>query len=256
MNDRRKPNQTSRFLNGTEDDDPLKFSSKSFFESLGIVAPMEPADESSALSRQVGAIVLCGGLSRRMGRSKALLPFQGEALATRVSRLVRERVGGRVVVVAAQDQELPALAPGVEIARDQTPSRGPLEGFRTGLDAIGDDCEFVYLTATDSPFLASGWIDRLSTLIGSHAAAVPFVDSRHAPLAALYRPASVRPAIRRLLAENRLRMLLLLAQIPVRVVLAGELADVDPLAKTLRNLNTPEDYRSALADENETDLGD
>ena len=57
-------------------------------------------------------------------------------------------------------------------------SRGPLEGFATGLDAIGENCKFVYLTATDAPFLAEGWIKRLHGLIDSNAAAVPYVDGR------------------------------------------------------------------------------
>ena len=207
-------------------------------------------EESLALNPNVGAIVLCGGLSKRMGVSKALLPFGDEALATRVSRQVRERVGGKVVVVAARDQELPPLPFGVEIVRDRTVSRGPLEGFGTGLEVIGKSCEFVYLTATDAPFLAPGWINRLHALIGSNAAALPFVDGRYAPLAALYRPNSVRPAIQRLLDANQLRVLLLLADLPVRVVLADELADVDPDAKTLRNVNTPEEYQRAVEEAN------
>ena len=34
---------------------------------------------------------------------------------------------------------------------------------------------------------------------------------------------------------------------PTRVVSGEELSDVDPDFRTLRNLNTPEDYRAALA---------
>ena len=57
----------------------------------------------------VGAIVLCGGMSRRMGRPKAWLPFgPDEVMLQRVVRLVREVVGP-VVVVAAPEQELPML---------------------------------------------------------------------------------------------------------------------------------------------------
>lgn len=54
----------------------------------------------------LGAVVLCGGESRRMGRAKAWLPFGPERMLQRVVRLVREAVGP-VVVVAAPGQECP-----------------------------------------------------------------------------------------------------------------------------------------------------
>ena len=40
----------------------------------------------------VGGVVLCGGQSRRMGQSKAMLPFGGEAMLQRALRLLGEVV--------------------------------------------------------------------------------------------------------------------------------------------------------------------
>ena len=54
------------------------------------------------------AIVLCGGESKRMGQSKALLEFEGEALLTRICRNVAE-VADPVVVVSAKGQAVPVL---------------------------------------------------------------------------------------------------------------------------------------------------
>ena len=51
-----------------------------------------------------------------------------------------------------------------------------------------------------------------------------------------------------LLAENRLRPFFLFEKVPTRVALPEELADVDPGWQSLRNLNTPEEYRAALAE--------
>ena len=72
-----------------------------------------------------------------------------------------------------------------------------------------------------------------------------FVVAPHHPLAAVYR-VQVLEAVRRLLAENRLRPFFLFEAVPTRVVAAEELEDVDPTFQTLRNLNTPEDYTAAL----------
>ena len=61
-------------------------------------------------------IVLCGGKSTRMGTSKALLPFGPETMLQRVVRLLGEVVAP-IVVVAASDQTLPDLPPGVIVTR-------------------------------------------------------------------------------------------------------------------------------------------
>ncbi len=192
-----------------------------------------------------GAIIVCGGQSRRMGTSKAWLPFGPEVLLQRVVRLVGE-VAAPIVVVAAPDQELPVLPPSISIARDPISGRGPLQGLAAGLAATPDAVEFAYATATDVPFLAPAWIGRLRDLIGDHDLAIPLVDGYHHPLAALYRRATVLPAVDALLIADRLRPLFLMESVRTRVVLADELADVDPGLHTLWNLNTPEDYRAAL----------
>jgi molybdopterin-guanine dinucleotide biosynthesis protein A len=72
-------------------------------------------------SPRVGGIVLCGGQSSRMGRPKAWLPFGDELMLPRVVRLLSEVVS-EAVVVAAPEQDVPALPEGVAVVRD--PERG------------------------------------------------------------------------------------------------------------------------------------
>ena len=192
-----------------------------------------------------GAIVVCGGQSRRMGRPKATLPFGPEVLLQRVVRLIGQ-TASPIVVVAAPDQELPELPASVVIARDPVSGRGPLQGIAAGLAALPPSVDFAYATATDVPFLAPAWIERLSQLIGDHDLAIPRADGYHHPLAALYRRATVLPAVEALLRADRLRPFFLLEMVRSRAVEVAELIDIDPDLQTLRNLNTPEDYRRAL----------
>jgi len=194
-----------------------------------------------------GAIVLCGGLSRRMGNPKAWLPFGPERMLQRTVRLVGV-VASPIVVVSAPDQELPPLPGDVLVAVDGVPGRGPLQGIATGLDALSPDVEFAFATATDAPFLKPGWIERLVELIGENDLAIPFTDGLHHPLAALYRVSAVRPAIDALLRADQLRLHCLTESVRTRVVSSEELRDVDPLLETLRNLNDPESYARALND--------
>lgn len=195
----------------------------------------------------LGAIVLCGGQSRRMGRSKAWLPFGPETMLGRVVRLVGS-VAGEVVVVAAPGQDLPSLPADTIIVRDPAPDRGPLQGLAAGLAALGPTSTWAYATATDAAALEPAWILALQRLVGDHDLAIPSAGGYHHPLAALYRRSAALPAVEALLREDRLRPVFLMDAIRTRVVEAEELERVDPGLKTLRNLNTPADYRAALAD--------
>jgi molybdenum cofactor guanylyltransferase len=194
---------------------------------------------------QPAALILCGGASRRMGRPKAWLPFGSETLLGRAARLVAT-VAAPVLVVAAPDQDLPPLPPGVDVVRDPIAFRGPLQGLASGLAALPETSTLVYATSTDVPFFEPAWVNRLAELIGGDDLAIPFVDGFHHPLAALYRRATVLPAVRALLAADRLRPVFLTEAVRTRVVTRDELRTVDPELGTLRNLNSREDYLRAL----------
>ena len=194
-----------------------------------------------------GAVVLCGGRSRRMGEPKAWLPFGPERLLQRVVRLVSEVVGP-IVVVAAPGQDLPALPDGIRVVRDPVEGRGPLQGLAAGLAALPDEVELAYATATDAAFLRPEWIRSLVTMIGAFDLALPYAEGYHHPLAALYRRKPALPAIAELLAADRLRPLFLTESVRTRIVAEEELRAIDPDLATLRNLNTPDDYRRALRD--------
>ncbi|APW60761.1 molybdenum cofactor guanylyltransferase [Paludisphaera borealis] len=199
------------------------------------------------MATNVGAVVLCGGESRRMGRPKAGLPFGPETLLARVVRLV-STVARPVVVVAAADQEVRDLPDSVRVVRDSRSGRGPLQGLADGLSALPPGVEFAYVTAADAPFLEPAWVELLVDRIGGHDLALPNCDGRRHPLAALYRVAPALAAIRGLLDQDQLRVGRLAESLRTRTIDADELRGVDPELRTLRNLNTPDDYVRALED--------
>ena len=180
-----------------------------------------------------------------MGRPKETLPFGPELMLQRVVRLVAEAVRP-VVVVAADSQELPDLPPEICVVRDRRPDRGPLEGLAAGLRAIGDRAEAVFVTACDVPLLEPDFIRRVVELSSGYDAAVPHVGEFDEPLSAVYRT-SVLPHMETLLAADRLRPAFLFDRVRTRRIAAEELVDVDPDLQSLANLNTPDDYRAALA---------
>jgi len=190
-------------------------------------------------------IVLCGGKSTRMGSSKALLPFGSETMLQRVVRLLGEVVSP-IVVVAAADQDLPALPRDVIVTRDERDARGPLEGLRAGLKALPPHVDAVYVTSCDVPLLIPNFVRQMLELARGYDIAVTEIDGFTHPLSAVYRRATL-PFVEDLLAKDRLRPAFLFELVKTRRVQPEEMT-ADPDLRTLRNLNTREDYERALAD--------
>jgi len=179
-----------------------------------------------------------------MGRPKALLPFGGELMVQRVVRLLGEVVAP-VVVVAARGQHLPELPAATILARDRRPQRGPLEGIAVGLRALAGEVEAAFVAACDLPLLKPEFIRRVIALVGDCQAAVPHREGHDEPLSAVYRT-GVLDVVETLLAEDHLRPAFLFQRVPTRRIEAAEFAAIDPELESVRNLNTPEDYRAAL----------
>jgi molybdopterin-guanine dinucleotide biosynthesis protein A len=194
----------------------------------------------------VGGIVLAGGQSTRMGTAKALLPFGPETMLQRVVRLLGTTVSP-IVTVAAREQELPPLPADIIVARDERDARGPLEGLRAGLKALPDSVDAAYVTSCDVPLLLPAFVEHMLSLLGEHDIAVMEIDGFTHPLSAVYRR-TVLPHVESLLARDRLRPIFLFDAVRTRRVSPDEMRVADPDLRTLRNLNTREDYEAALAE--------
>jgi molybdopterin-guanine dinucleotide biosynthesis protein A len=181
-----------------------------------------------------------------MGTPKATLPFGPETMLQRVIRLLGA-VAAPIVAVAARGQELPELPGDVIVTRDEREARGPLEGLRAGLRALPPSVELAYVTSCDVPLLAPGFVTRMIELLGDHDIAVMELDGFAHPLSAVYRRDTL-PYVEALLAEEKSRPVFLFDAVRTRRVQRGEMVSIDPGLRTLRNLNTREEYLEALAE--------
>jgi molybdopterin-guanine dinucleotide biosynthesis protein A len=163
----------------------------------------------------------------------------------RVVRLLSEVVSP-IVVVAAVDQELPSLPPHVIVTRDEREGRGPLEGLRAGLKALPPDVEVAYVTSCDVPLLVPGFVQQMLDLSRGYDVAVMEIKGFTHPLSAVYGRSTLQQ-IEELLDKDRLRPVFLFDAVRTRKVQPGEMTS-DPQLRTLRNLNTREDYEQALGE--------
>jgi molybdopterin-guanine dinucleotide biosynthesis protein A len=186
------------------------------------------------------AIVLAGGKSSRMGRPKALLPFDGVPLIVHTVGTLRS-LFDEIVVVAAPGQDLPDMP--VTLVRDEVAYQGPVGGICYGLAASTGDVAFV--TSCDSAFLNPRLISHLLAQLGGHDVVVPFWEGRLQPLHAVYRR-SVLPLLDAQLARGELRPISLFDKVRTRRIEEDEIRRFDPDGESFFNMNTPDDYAEAL----------
>ncbi len=188
----------------------------------------------------VSAAIVAGGRSRRMGRDKAWIAFDGRPLVARVADVLGS-VADEVLVVA-NDARFETL--GLRVVPDRYPSGGALGGIATGVGAATSDV--VLVAACDMPFLRPDMWRLLLDRSGDADVVIPRVGAEYETLHALYTTACLRP-MERALEGGRLRVVSFFDDVRLRTIEEDELRMVDPELRCFTNVNTPEELATALA---------
>ena len=193
----------------------------------------------------VTGIILAGGLSRRLGRDKAVEPFGGQPLIRRVIERVATLTDEIVVVVAdaARGQALP-LDGDHRVAVDVYPGGGSLGGIFSGLSAASADWGLV--VACDMPFLNGSLLEHMLGLRGDYDAIVPQHGAFPEPTHALYSRGCL-PHIEARLQAYDLKISGFFDEVRVRYLEEAEVRQFDPELLSFFNVNSPEDLARAHA---------
>jgi molybdopterin-guanine dinucleotide biosynthesis protein A len=196
-------------------------------------------------------VVLAGGHSRRMGRTKALVEVDGLPMARRVADALRAGGCDPIVIVGGDPAELGVL--GLPVVDDLHPGEGPLGGVLTALAllagrdaAVADDAgiadgdagrvadDAVVVAACDLPWLSSVTVAELLAASARRPDAQVVMARGDHPEPAL--------AIWRASAHDRLRLAFDEGERALfRAVRSVGAVDVDVAPAALRNVNTPGD---------------
>jgi len=206
----------------------------------------------------VGAVVLAGGRSARMGEDKAWLDWEGQPLLAHTCTLLAGCIEGPVLVVrSSPDQSLPPLPEDVQVVDDPEPGQGPLLGVAVGLAAVGRVAEVAFVCATDLPLLHPAFVRRLVAALRDPGTdpvdvALPVVGGSWHPLAAAYCTGvadeareAVRSGRRRVTDFVASRRHLLLDE--SRLLADPAVAAADPLLHSVLNVNDPTELARARA---------
>lgn len=187
----------------------------------------------------LGAVILAGGQSRRMGQNKALL--RPHPAAPRLIESVLQAVSPLAdpILLSTNTPEIYAWL-GLPTVADHSPGAGPLAGLEAALTAMPR--VWVLLLACDMPCLAPDLLRFLADQRDTDQDAVIPRDTagQLQPLCALYRSTCL-PIIRQALADGQRQMTGWLGAVRTHVVAAEELQQYDPDLRSFCNVNTPTD---------------
>ncbi|WP_326546061.1 molybdenum cofactor guanylyltransferase [Mycolicibacterium sp. ND9-15] len=180
----------------------------------------------------LAAIILAGGASRRMGRDKATLTYEGTTLVERMVSILGPRCTP-VLVIAAPGQALPPLD--AEVLRDEVRGVGPLLATGRGLRAAAEaGAELAFVAAVDMPLLTVDLLDELAApAVRLGADVVLPWDGRDHYLAGVYRTA-LAGRVAELVAAGERSMRALVERVDTQRI-------VMPEQPALTNVNTAAD---------------
>jgi molybdopterin-guanine dinucleotide biosynthesis protein A len=205
---------------------------------------------------EASGIILAGGESRRMGRDKAWIEFDGKPLIERVADAL-ERLTSELIVVTNNPKPYERLD--ARLVSDMLPGNGSLGGIYSGLHAAR--FKYSLVVACDMPFLNPALLKYLLSLAAKYDVVIPSApdpskpkkekstkptakDADLHPLHAVYSKKCLTP-IESALQNGDRRMISFHPAVRVRIVTQIEIEQFDPNHLSLFNANTPEELARA-----------
>lgn len=190
---------------------------------------------------RAGAVVAAAGLSRRMGAEKVLLPLgRSTVLETILASLSAAGVRD-VAVVVRPDLEAArrlALRAGARVVENPHPEAELLSSIRLGVSSLDPDVDGVLVWPADHPLVAVRTLGALLAAGSPEIAVLPTFEGRRGHPALV--GGTLRPAVETGSLDGGLRQLWRERADAVRELPV-------PDRGVVLDINTPEDYRRALA---------
>lgn len=195
------------------------------------------------MKHSITGVILAGGNSKRLGRSKAQLPIGEKRMIEWIVRAM-SCLFEEVIVVTHQPQLFSTLE-NVTFVQDSinTTSRNSLVGLYTGLMEASYDTIFV--VPCDMPLLNRELIEHMVSLLDGEDVRVPIMGIHYQPLHAFYRK-SCLPHMRESIEAGIYKVTHFYDEVLVRTVDEKILQGFDPQLISFLNVNTEEDYQRLL----------
>jgi len=188
------------------------------------------------------SIILAGGKSSRLGRSKALQAIGGKSLIQWV--VDRLALLSTEIIIATAHGEAISFSSAVKIktVADIYPGKGPLVGIYSGL--IASSSSRAIVVGCDTPFLSAGLLEYMTQICSTFDIVVPRIKNKLEPLCAVYSK-NCSGLIQGLLEQDELRIRKLFSMVKVKYVEEDEINRFDPEHLGFFNINSQDDLERA-----------
>ncbi len=196
---------------------------------------------------KVTVVIQAGGESRRMGQSKALVPFAGRPLMCRmIERL--SPVADELIITTNEADRLAFIADdyselNIRLVADLHDYRGALPGIHTALEAATNP--FVAIIACDMLFASPRLVvaEAIALKESGADAVIPVNKHGYEPFHAIYRRSACLPAVVELLGKGEKKAQAFFDRVKVREYEQAEVLHAEPMGGCFINANTPDELR-------------
>ena len=203
----------------------------------GIHAFVKEIWASNISSRPLYGLVLAGGHSKRMGKNKALLSYNGKAQVKYLYELLKTSTS-KVYVSCRSEQSHSPCFNQLNLIEDRFVGFGAVGGILSALKKHPNAAWFV--VACDMPFINKSIIDHLIENRNPYRIATCFYNEYQKwpePLCAIYEPKSAL-RLGQYLAIDK--------YCPRKILMNSNIQNIKPLfPDCLSNINTPEEFKIA-----------
>ena len=197
---------------------------------------------------KVTVVIQAGGESRRMGRSKATVPFRGRPLICRL--IERLNVASDELIITSNEREnlafIDEMYPelNIRIVSDSVNYRGALPGLLTALRAASNP--FVAVVACDMIFASPRLVIAEAITMKESGADIVVPVNKHGyePFHAIYKKKTCLPVVLEGVAAGERRAQAVFDKLSIREFTQSEVLAAEPMGGCFVNANTPDELKA------------
>ncbi len=185
------------------------------------------------MNTDISIAILAGGESKRFGKDKLSLLFEGKTFLENLVGKLKE-FSDDIIIIGRE-------YPGFPYCKDAYDTRASIVGIYTALECAKND--YVFVVAGDLPLLSKELVRFLIENISSeYDIIVPMVRGYYEPLVAIYSK-RIKELIRRRIVSGNFKVSDIFKEGRISVIEEAQIREIDEDMLSFFNVNTIDDYR-------------
>jgi|TARA_B100001964_G_C14130895_1_gene552825 molybdopterin-guanine dinucleotide biosynthesis protein A len=196
------------------------------------------------ITKNLSGIILAGGLSRRLGRNKAVENFNNKPLLSIVYDSIKPFVNEIIIIVNNKQRQVElSFLKNANFATDEYNNSGSLGGIYTGLSNANNEKAIV--VACDMPFISPSIISlMISKIKSSDDIIIPETEGFKHSTHAIYSKSCIE-IIKKNLDDNNLKISNIFNMCKTKIISENEIYATEPCTKSFFNINNEMDLTKA-----------